>query len=345
MLLEEILLEENATIKDAIEKLEMVRCKVVYIVHNKKLKASISDGDIRRFVLHEENIHAPVKCIANKSPKFFYESQTEEIQRFFEECEAWSAPIINFNGEIIAVAFRNGQVVKNRNIASCPVVIMAGGKGTRLYPYTKILPKALIPVGDIPISEIIINSFKSYGCEAFHMIVNHKKDMIKAYFEANKSHGVHFYEEGKMLGTGGGLYLLKGTLKEDFFFTNCDVLIDADYSTMYQVHKNHHNAITIIAAEYTNSIPYGVIDMDEEHHYKKMDEKPSKKYYINTGLYILNPKVLELIPENEEISFPEIINLAKDTKMQVGVYTVAESAYMDMGQLEELDKMQRKLSL
>ncbi len=347
MLLEEILLEKEATIQDAVEKLEKVRCKVVYIVDNRQLIGSISDGDIRRFVLQNGDISTNVKCLANSKPLYFYESQRkEEIQEFFASCDIWSVPVVNYNNEVIAVAFRNGQVINNRNLTNCPVVIMAGGKGTRLYPYTKILPKALIPIGDIPIMERIINKFQEYGCNNFSMIVNHKKDMIKAYFEGGvKKYNVTFYDEDVPLGTGGGLFLLKEVIDGDFFLTNCDILIDADYASIYYKHKEQNNAITIVAAEYTNCISYGVITMDKFCNYIKMDEKPSSKYYINTGLYLINAQVLKLIPDNTEISFPNIIEKVKKKGFNVGVYVVREEAYMDMGQLEELDKMQRKLNL
>ena len=344
--LEEILLEDNSTIRDAVERLEKARCKVVYIVHNNKLKGAVSDGDIRRFVLKNKKMDDTVMEIANTSPTCFYESQQGKIKQFFDGCEAYSAPIVNFNDEITAVVFRNGRVVRRRNLASCPVVIMAGGKGTRLHPYTKILPKALIPVGEIPITERIINSFENSGCNEFFMVVNHQKNMIKSYYEGcQKEYNLSFVEEKLPLGTGGGLYLVKNQIKEDFFFTNCDILIDADYSSMYQAHKKWENAITIVAARYTNKVPYGVIDIDENNQYQEMREKPCMEYLINTGLYLVNHKVLDLIKREENITFPEVIDRAKEHGMKVGVYTVAETAYMDMGQLEELDDMQRKLSL
>lgn len=344
--LEEIILEDNLTIRDAVERLEKVRCKVVYIVHNNKLKGSISDGDIRRFVLKNKNMDNAVMDIANSTPTYFYENQQEKIKAFFDGCEAYSAPIVNFNDEITAVVFRNGRVVRRKNLASCPVVIMAGGKGTRLHPYTKILPKALIPVGEIPITERIINSFQNSGCNDFFMILNHQKNMIKSYYEGcGKEYNLSFLEEITPLGTGGGLYLVKDKIQEDFFFTNCDILIDADYSSMYQAHKKWGNVITIVAARYTNKVPYGVLEIDENNQYQKMWEKPSMEYLINTGLYLVNHKALELIADEENISFPEVIDRAKENGMKIGVYVVSETAYMDMGQLEELDKMQRKLSI
>ena len=325
--LEEILLEDNLSIKDAVERLEKVRCKVVYIVHNNKLKGSVSDGDIRRFVLKNKKLDNSVMDIANTMPTYFYENQKEKIKQFFDGCEAYSAPIVNFNEEITAVVFRNGRVIRDKNPACCPVVIMAGGKGTRLHPYTKILPKALMPVGEIPITERIINSFQNIGFNEFYMILNHQKNMIKAYYEGcGKEYNLSFLEEIKPLGTGGGLYLIKNIIQEDFFLTNCDILIDADYSSMYHAHKKQENAITIVAARYMNKIPYGVIEIDENNQYQEMQEKPSMEYLINTGLYLLNHKVLDLIEEEENISFPEVIERAKEKKMKIGVYIVSGTA-------------------
>lgn len=346
MRLEDILIDEQCDIKTAVERLENVRCKVVYVVEGGKLKASVSDGDIRRYVLKSGDFSRPVREIANYKPNAFLNGQKEEIERFFKRTETFSVPIINYNHEIIAIVFRNGNRIERESRVACPVVMMAGGKGTRLYPYTKILPKALIPVGELPISEMIFQRFRKYGCQDFFMIVNHKKNMIQAYFDGiEKDYRVTYMEEERPLGTGGGLYLLKGKIKEDFFLVNCDIVIDADYAEIIDYHKRQKNYITIVAARYSYTVPYGVVFCDEEHKYRGMREKPSQEYLINTGMYVVSRQMLEWMPERENISFPELIQKAEKKEKRIGVYCVDESAYMDMGQIEELESMRKKLSL
>lgn len=344
--LQDMLLTENATVKQAIERLEKVRCKVVYIVRGKKLLASVSDGDVRRFSLKTGNISENVSKIANYNPSVFREHEQEKWKQIFQKTELRSVPITNYNDEIVAVVFRDGTIVRECEKISAPVVMMAGGKGLRLHPYTKILPKALIPVGEIPISEHIINRFYDSGCTSVYLIVNHKRAMIQSYFDTiDREYSVQYVEEIEPLGTGGGLSLLKRQIKEDFILTNCDIIIDADYAAIYKMHQKKQNFITIVLSKYTSAIPYGVVKIDKENNYVGVTEKPSFEYLINTGVYIVNPRVIEEMEENVPISFPDIIEKYRTAGEKIGCYIVNESAYMDMGQLEELEKMKEKLNL
>ena len=345
MQLQEILIEDKTDIRTAIERLERVRCKVVYLIDRGKLVASLSDGDVRRYVLQEKDTRLSVKEIANYKPVYLLHYEKEKLNSIFSESDLYSVPIVNYNQEIIEIVFRDGRRIKRQNGLTCPIVMMAGGKGTRLYPYTKILPKALIPIGDIPISERIIDRFFECGCRQFYMVVNHKKNMIQSYFDSiDKDYEVSYVEEDRPLGTGGGLYLLEGSIDRDFFLVNCDIIIDADYSEIFNFHQKEENFITIVAACYTNTIPYGVIECDHNTLYRDMIEKPESRYLINTGMYLVKHELLETIPHEKEISFPDLITYYQSQGKKIGVYTVEESAYMDMGQLEELDKMRKKLN-
>lgn len=346
MILSDILLDESATIRQAVERLESVRCKVVYIVKGHKLIASVSDGDVRRFSLRSGDINENVMGIAHLSPTAFYEYEKEKWQESFRRTELYSVPIVNYNNEVIKVIFRDGTVIEERERISVPVIMVAGGKGTRLHPYTKILPKALIPIGDIPIAEHILNRFHESGCNDFYMIVNHKRAMIQSYFDnVEKAYSLRYIEETAPLGTGGGLSLLKGLIREDFIFTNCDIIIDADYAAIYKMHKKKNNFITMVLSRYTSVIPYGVVEIDGGNNYRGITEKPSFEYLINTGIYVVNPRVIEELPEDQPIGFPDIIERYRQAGERIGCYIVNESAYMDMGQLEEMEKMKEKLNV
>lgn len=346
MELEDILIEENSDIRVAVEQLERVRCKVIYVVSQGKLSAAISDGDVRRYTLSEGNVNLPVKFIANYNPTFLLSYEKEKIDGIFQGTEIYSIPIINYNQEVVEIVFRNGRRVRRKYNLECPVVMMAGGKGTRLHPYTQILPKALIPIGEIPISERIINNFNDFGCVQFYMIVNHKKNMIQAYFDGvSKEYDLTYIEEDRPLGTGGGLYLLAGHIQQDFFLVNCDIIIDADYNEIFTYHQKEGNFITIVAAKYEHTISYGVINCDKEKNYLNIEEKPKLNYLINTGMYVVNKELMHTMPHNQEITFPDLIDEAKQSGKKIGVYVVEESAYMDMGQMEELEKMKKKLNV
>ena len=345
MKIEDIILKEDTTIRDAATRLEKVRCKICYLERDGKLIGAVSDGDIRRAVMKGVDVSSPVSLIANYEPRFFYTYEFNKVAEAFDNSEIFSFPITNYNMEIMSVHFRNGKVVKREKNVKASVVMVAGGKGTRLYPYTKILPKALIPVGENPIAETIFDRFYEFGCTDFYMIVNHKKEMIRAYFDGkNYPYNISCVEEEKPLGTGGGLKLVKDKIDSDFFFINCDVIIDADYSEIISFHKKNANFITIVGAKYTNTIPYGVIHMNEGE-FISMEEKPTVECTMNTGMYVVSEDIFEEIECNENITFPEIIQRCQTKGKKIGVYEIEESAYMDMGQLEELEKMKQKLNV
>ena len=221
---------------------------------------------------------------------------------------------------------------------------MAGGLGTRLYPYTKILPKPLIPIGELPIAEHIINRFYEYGCKRFYLIVNHKKNMIKAYFnEISKGYEVTYIDEDKPLGTGGGLYLLKGKINSTFILSNCDIIVEEDYEKMYQFHKKEDNLITMVCSLKKFTIPYGVVEIGSNGNIESMREKPVMSFFTNTGCYIVEPRVIEELKSECAISFPEIIDSYISHREKIGVYPISERAWMDMGHFDELEEMRKRL--
>lgn len=347
MVIEKMLIDESFTILKAMKRLDEVATKVLFVEENRALKAALTDGDIRRWILKGGTVEKSVKEAANYQPHYLLESETENIQTFMDKHSLEVVPIVDDEHIIVDIYMRRlpKSNLSKREI-NIPVVIMAGGKGTRLYPYTKILPKPLIPVGDIPIAELIINSFMEYGCMDYYMIVNHKKNMIKAYFnEIDREYQVCYVEEEQPLGTGGGLSLLKGKMKETFFLTNCDILIQEDLSKMYDLHKKNKYAVTMLCSLTNLQVPYGVVEVADNGIVENMKEKPSLSFLTNTGVYIVEPEVLEEIEEHTFIGFPDIIKKCKDKGMKIGVYPIGEKAWLDMGQINELEKMRERLKL
>ena len=223
---------------------------------------------------------------------------------------------------------------------------MAGGKGTRLYPYTKILPKPLIPIGEITITERIIDTFRKYGCEKVHMVLNYKANMIKAYMnEIEKNYTMNYVDEERFLGTGGGLRLLKNKIDNTFFLSNCDTLLEADFECAYITHKKKKNMITFIGAMKDMIIPYGVLETNDDGLIIAMKEKPDYSYMINTGVYVIEPEVIDYIGENEFIGLPDLAARLMEKGKRVGVFPISEKAWMDMGQFSEMESMMRNLGL
>jgi len=344
--IETLLIAEERSVLEAMKQLDATARQILLVAENNKLKAIITDGDIRRHLLSGGKLEDKVKDIANYNPRFIYEKDKDNSRELMKKWSILSLPVVNEKLEIQSVVFVHDYEIGRNHSVNAPVVIMAGGLGTRLHPYTKILPKPLIPIGEIPITEHIINRFMEHECNEFHLIVNHKKNMIKAYFsEVEKDYKIEFHDEDIPLGTGGGLRLLKGKVETTFFLTNCDVLIRANYKEIYDFHKQNRNMITIVAAYKHLTIPYGIINMDSNGEIATMIEKPEYSFLINTGFYVVEPEVVNRLEDDKTIGFPEIIEQQKSLGEKIGVFPVSERCWLDMGQLEELEEMRKELGV
>ena len=343
--MDQICIEEDKTILDAMQQIDKNAKKILFIRKQGKLLASLTDGDIRRWILKRGALDTSVKNVANYKPIYLYEQEASFAIQKMKEYGIDAIPLVDEKHIIKDIIFLNKfeQETKqfDRNV---PVVIMAGGLGTRLSPYTNILPKPLIPIGDYPIVEHIIHQFYTYGCRQFYMIVNYKRNMIKAYFdELEKDYSLEFIVEEKVLGTGGGISLLKGMLKETFILTNCDILINDDLTKAYKQHMQTGYPITMICSLKNFTIPYGVVNVKEDGSVDFMQEKPKMSFFTNTGCYFVEPEVVENLVYNEPRDFPTIIEQYIKEGKRVGVYPISEDAWLDMGQINELERMKKKL--
>jgi dTDP-glucose pyrophosphorylase len=344
--LNQFIVNTDASIINAMSKIDKNAKGIVFVCENDAVLATLTDGDIRRHILAGKSLTAPV----TEAAKYNFHalpvnSGKDQINELCDKLSLNVIPGIDQNGKLTAIFFKDKRLAPSPAKINIPVVIMAGGKGTRLYPYTKVLPKPLIPVGDLPITEHIMNKFIQFGCSSFTMIINHKKEMIKAYFYENKlsNASVEFLEEKQFLGTGGGLSLLKSKIKGSFFFTNCDILILEDYSAIYEHHKASGNLLTMVCATKTFSFPYGTVDVGESGNILSLMEKPSYSFLTNTGFYIIEPRFLDYVPSNTFIHITDIIQKCIDNKQKVGIYPVSENHWFDMGNHEDMERMRDQL--
>lgn len=339
-------IDEENSILDAMRQLDMVAKKVLFITRKNEFVAALTDGDIRRWILNKGDLREKIKYVANYDPIYLKEEDKPKAKDYMRKHKVEALPIIDDKNNVTSIIFWNDEKLLFNRMPAVPVVIMAGGLGTRLYPYTKILPKPLIPIGEIPIAEHIINRFNVQGCKDFYLIVNHKKNMIKAYFnEVVKDYTVSYIDEEIPLGTGGGLSLLKGTIKEPFILSNCDILIDANYEKIYSHHLSEDNFITMVCSLKNIKIPYGVVEIGSDGSVEEIKEKPELSFFTNTGMYIVDQAVIEDLEINKKIDFPDIITKYKNIGKKIGVYPIGEKSWMDMGQLDELDEMRKILKL
>ena len=253
-------------------------------------------------------------------------------------------PVLNADGEIVDVLFWHDvfteKVEENRPKINLPVVIMAGGKGTRLKPITNVIPKPLVPIGDKTILEVIMDQFEGIGCKKFYMSVNYKADIMEFYLsQLDHKYDIEFFMENKPLGTIGSVSLLKGKITTPFFVSNCDSINEQDYRDVYDYHVNNHNDMTIVTMVKSFKIPYGVIETGENGLMVSLKEKPEHTYMVNTGVYILNPELIDEIPEGEFFHITHLMEKVKARGGRVGCFPVSENAWKDMGEWPEYLKM------
>lgn len=334
--------EKSISIREAMLRVDELKTNTLFFTKSRKLVSVLTAGDIRRYLLDGGKVLDDSCLAVNNRPK--YARNKDEAKLIFEDHSIAAVPILNEKNEIIEIYCGEDSAVKPYPSLGITVVINAGGKGTRLEPLTSILPKPLIPVGKFPIIEHIMREFEKYSCNNFHFIVNYKKQLIKAYFNENDNkYLINYYDEEEPLGTGGGLSFLKGKIKETFFLSNCDVLIRTNYKCILDFHKKNKNTITMVCAYKHITIPYGVVEMGENGAVLEMTEKPEISFLTNTGMYIVEPDVLDDIEDNVSVGFPDIIEQQRKNGKKVAVYPISENEWMDMGQMSGLEEMNNRL--
>ena len=336
--------KQNLTVSEAMQQIDKNTAGILFLVNELNvLVGCITDGDIRRYLLAGGKMADPAIQAANKSPRFA--RTIDEAKNLYHKKNYVVIPVLDDCGCIIDLFSGDSDSSrKQHNPIHIPVVINAGGKGTRLDPFTRVLPKPLIPVGELPIIELIMQEYQSYACDEFHIIVNYKKNLMKAYFADNENrYNITWYDEETPLGTGGGLSLLRGKFSGTFFFANCDALLTANYESMLKFHKENRNIITMVCAYKNINIPYGVVDMGMNGRIESMREKPLMSFLTNTGIYIVEPEVIDDIRDGIPIGFPDVVEIERQKGKNVAVFPVSENDWMDMGQLPELEKMRIRL--
>ena len=323
--------------------------KIIFIVDIKnRLYGALTDGNIRRWIIKTGGIKGKVDDICNKNPIFFEKDYSIGKAReilLSEKIEA--IPVVDKERKIIKILFWDDifkEEKKDFTQIYLPVVIMAGGKGTRLDPFTRILPKPLIPIDDKAIIEVIMDDYAKFGMKKFYITINHKAKIIKAYFEEQKSsYSLEFIEEDAPLGTAGALKLLENKVNTPFFVSNCDIIIKEDYAKIYDFHKENNFVLTIVGSMQHHTIPYGVCEIKNGGKLKKMIEKPIYDFLANTGMYLLNSEVLYLIPHNKFYNITDLVSILIENNHKVGVYPISEKSWIDIGQWEQYNSNFNKM--
>lgn len=335
----------DLTILAALKKMDEVKSKLLFVFNEEVFDCLLTIGDIQRAIIRNVELTESVSTILDRQKIYAYEGEPiEEIKKVMFRENIDCMPVLDSERRIVDILYWadifQQSVTATRKKLDLPVVIMAGGKGTRLKPLTNVIPKPLIPVGDKTILEIIMDQFEEIGCRKFYMSVNYKSDMMRFYIDNLEHHyDIEFFEEPKPLGTIGSVSLLKGKISTPFFVSNCDSINEQDYRDVYDYHCENHNDMTIVTMVKSFQIPYGVIETGEDGLMVSLKEKPEQTHMVNTGVYILNPECIDEIPDGEFFHITDLMEKVKARGGRVGCFPVSEHAWHDMGEWREYLKM------
>jgi dTDP-glucose pyrophosphorylase len=340
------LIPQTHTIRQAMEQLEKTEEKIVFVVDGEaRLIGSLTDGDIRRWILSDGDLKAQVSHICNPKPYVVEEGfRIEQVRTHMLNGNLSCVPVVNRSREIVQLLFwkemfHGGIATKAKRHLDLPVVIMAGGQGTRLVPFTTVLPKPLIPVGDRTVIEIIIDRFLPYGLDRFHVSINYKSKILKSFFEElAPKYSVAYLEENEPRGTAGALRALYSPTPENLIVTNCDIVIQADYAELVSFHTDNNYDLTLVASLKDYRIPYGVCELEKGGGLARITEKPQYSFLVNTGMYVVRRDRLNLIPEQTRCDITDFIEQIKKAGGRIGVFPIGENAWFDTGEWGEYRK-------
>ena len=333
-------IDPDSPIIDALKQMDQVGTKLLIIQKENSFINLISIGDLQRAIIKNTSLSSPISSVTRKKVRVASPDMTEnQIKKVILEHRMEFLPVIK-EKQILDVFFWEEFFENTRRIQNnlnLPVVIMAGGVGTRLRPITHVIPKPLIPVGEYTMLEHIMSKFSQEGCNDFYLTINYKSDMIKYYMGGKKDnpYNIHYIEENTPLGTAGSLGLINKKFTSPIFVTNCDIYVNENYSEIFDYHKKNENDITVVAAILNHHIPYGCLETGKNGILQKINEKPTFTYKINAGFYIIEPKMIDEIPKNTFFHITHLIDKCIANSGKVGVFPISQKSWVDIGQWDK----------
>jgi dTDP-glucose pyrophosphorylase len=336
----------ETSIKDALKQIDSAGMGILFVcTDDGRLWGSLTDGDIRRRILKTGNLQDKVVNCANRHPVFVVKDcyTVDEVKYLMLKKTIEVIPVVDNQKRLVDVLFWKDLFEEDTfgyKKIDIPVVIMAGGKGERLEPFTKILPKPLIPIGEKSIIEIVIDEFRKYGIKRYYLILNYKGEMIESYFDnIERDYEVNYVREEEFLGTAGGLKLLEGKIRETFILSNCDVIVKADFEDVVKLHKEKDALLSVLSSIQHYKIPYGIVEFSEGGIVKDITEKPEYTFCVNAGVYVMNRETLQFIPKGSHFDMTDLIKSLLQADKKIITYPVSENDYIDIGQWEEYRKV------
>jgi len=340
----DILLSPGSTIREALKVIDNGAIKIGVVVdENEKLVGTVTDGDIRRGILKGKSLDDTIEDIYNRDPLVVGENESKKnIIKICKTKKIYQIPVIDAQNRVVSIEILDELLSPEVHLNQ--IILMVGGLGSRLRPLTEKTPKPMLRVGDKPILQTIVESFANYGYKNIIMCVNYKSHIIQDYFGDGSKFDVNieYILEEKRMGTAGALSLLTKKPQEPFFVMNGDLMTNVNFEHLHDFHQNHNSIATMCVREYDFQVPYGVVNINKGK-IQSIVEKPVHKFFVNAGIYLLNPECLELIPNDQFYDMPSLFEKHIDTGKSTAAFPLREY-WLDIGQIDEYEKANNEYS-
>lgn len=333
-----VVVAPETTVRDTIRIIDAGALQIALVVDsNNILLGTVTDGDIRRGILNGMLLEEEVRQVMNPTPTTAGPNETsEKLFLVMKRKQLAQIPLVDEIGHLVGLEVLEA-IIQTPSYTNS-VVIMAGGLGTRLRPLTDDYPKPLLKICGKPILETILENFIDYGFRRFYISLNYKADLISAYFGDGSKWGVeiHYVVENKRLGTAGALAHLPERPDEPFFVMNGDLLTKVNYQQLLAFHAEHLGQATMCVREFDFQVPYGVVQL-EKHRLVGIEEKPTQRFFVNAGIYVLQPEVLDLIPADTFLDMPQLFKMMIELNHRTAVFPIREY-WLDIGRKDDLER-------
>lgn len=335
-----VIIDSTVSIKDALKVIDKEALRVALVVDDNKLVGMVTDGDVRRGILKGIELSAPVREVMNSNPVSANVSlSSNELKLLMQSRKILSLPIVDDKSQLVGLKTLHEtlSIDKREN----PVFIMAGGFGTRLRPLTDCCPKPMLEVGGKPMLETLMKHFKSCGFYKFYISTHYLPEVIMDYFGNGDKFDVEitYVHEEKPLGTGGALSLLPDSLpKQPLIMINGDILTNVDFSKVLDFHIKQESDATMCVRDYEIKVPFGVIE-GEGHEITAMVEKPTYRYFVNAGIYIISNHIIKTLLKNERLDMPGLFERKQAEGLKILKFPIHEY-WLDVGRHDDFKKAQ-----
>lgn len=338
-------LNSDQTIRQAMETIDRSTLQIALVIDGgDRLLGTVTDGDIRRGLLRGLNLDTPATAVMNRKPIVARQGMSRaEFIELLRRHELHHLPLVDGEGRLVGLE-SDVQLYEGAEKDNW-VILMAGGLGQRLRPLTEDMPKPLLPVGDRPLLEIIINRFTAQGFRKFFISVNYRADLVEAHFGDGSRFGaeIRYLREEQPLGTGGAIGLLPERPALPFVVMNGDLLTTISFETLIDFHHQHGADLTLCVRRYSHQIPYGVAEI-QGGEVVSIQEKPNHECFISGGIYVLSPAVFDRLHPQRRIDMPDLMRELIGEKRRVTAFPVTEY-WIDIGRIEDLERARQEIDL